>query len=89
MYMADVITIEEMKSTATNLRRLASDPRVKKNFTPAQRKSFNDDANVIIAIAWKIDKERSSGELRDQVEDAFGPVSDQAWDSFPRDRDVT
>lgn len=44
-----MLTDEQIKQTATNRRKLASDPKMKKMFTSATRKSFNDDANAIMA----------------------------------------
>jgi hypothetical protein len=47
--MTKPISTEEMRQTATNLRKMASDPRVKVLFPSAVRKSFNDCATGIMA----------------------------------------
>jgi hypothetical protein len=43
-----MLTRDQMKETATRLRKMASDPNLKKMFPSAVRKSFNDDANAIM-----------------------------------------
>jgi Trm5-related predicted tRNA methylase len=44
-----MLTSEQMKETATNLRKMASDPRLKIQFSSETRKLMNDLANKIIA----------------------------------------
>jgi hypothetical protein len=44
-----MLTPTQMRETATNLRKMASDPQLKKMFPSVTRKSFNDDANAIMA----------------------------------------
>lgn len=43
-----MLTESQIRETATNLRKLASDPQLKRMFPSNTRKSFNDDANAIM-----------------------------------------
>lgn len=53
-----MLTETQIRETATNLRKLASDPKLKKRFTSAARKSFNDDANEIMAALVTMSENR-------------------------------
>jgi hypothetical protein len=44
-----MLTETQIRETATNLRKLASDPKLKTRFSSAERKSFNDNANLLLS----------------------------------------